>query len=99
MWFITCLEKMNTIAGNIPVFGDVTTWGFYSVKSHAVEALHDNSCDMHEGIYQYACIERYEEGIARFTGDIQWFRWDEDRNGYFEIDTPDLVENCCGFAM
>ena len=98
MWFITCMEKMESERG-LPALGDSVTWGFYANHDDAVRALHDNRTDMHEGIYQYACIERYEEGIAMGTGEIQWFKFDKVRGGYFEIATPDIVKYCCGFAM
>lgn len=98
MWFITCVEKMESEHG-LPSNGDIVTWGFYANRDDAVRALHKNLKDMHEGIYQYACIEQYEEGIAMVTGEIQWFRFDKERNGYFEIDTPDIVRYCCGYAI
>lgn len=98
MWFIVCMEKMELECG-LPVHGDIITWGFYANHDDAVRALHDNRKDMHEGIYRYACIERYEEGIAMCAGEIQWFKFDKVRGGYFEIDTPDIVKHCCGYAM
>lgn len=100
MWFITVIETMDY--GNIDGFGDTgdqRTWGFFENKEDAVDVLHRNATDMHEGYYDYAVIEEYEEGLCPWAENYQWFKYDESRDGYFEIDEPDCVKNICNFAI
>jgi len=99
MWFVTVVEKMEHKYPDFAITGDTRTWGFYSEKSDAVQSLHENRTDMHEYFYDYAVIEEYEEGICNDTGERQWFKWDEERQGYFEIDEPEGVKYICCFAI
>lgn len=100
MWFVTVVETMdyNNAAG-LGDTGEQRTWGFFENKEDAIDVLHRNVTDMHEGYYDYAVIEEYEEGIGCSTGNRQWFKYDNNRDGYFEIDEPYCVKNICDFAI
>ena len=81
-------------------YGDTRVWGFYTDKDAAIEALHFNSTDMNETCYEYACLEAYDEGISNCRPhETQWFKFDHNINGYFEIETPILEKRICGRAM
>ena len=99
MWFITVVEKMDDSCYDWPDNGECRTWGFYYDKEIAVKALHENWTNMREHMYDYAVIERYEEGINNYMLDRQWFKWNEKRNGYYEIDDPDCVKNITCYAI
>lgn len=45
--------------------------------------------DMHETIYPYAIIERLEPGLFPVPKGREWFGWDEEKKGFYEIETPD----------
>lgn len=80
--------------------GDSRVWGFYMNKLDAINALHFNMTDINETSYKYACIEAYEEGISHpIISETQWFEYEREANGYFEIDTPLLEDKCCCRAM
>ena len=64
-------------------------WGYYWRKEDAVRAVHRNVTDMHETIYPYAIIERLEPGLFPVPKEREWFGWDEEKNGFYEIATPD----------
>lgn len=106
MWFVTVVEKMDDDEcasryndyGFVPT-GEQRTWGFYFNREDAVDSLHRNVTDMHEFFYNYAVIEEYDEGISGYTGERQWFRWDHNKNGFFEIDEPSYVKNIHCFAL
>lgn len=93
VYFITVFEKVVKEEPGWPYFGASRVWGFYSNRDVAVRALHENWTDMHETVYDYAVIEGYDEGIshAHDPAEAQWFKWDEDRHGYFEIERPEAV--------
>lgn len=101
IWFITVFEKIVGLSSGLIEFGDRYTQGFYADRNKDVEALHNNCTDMHEGIYHYALIEARDEGIANYhdTGEEQWFMWDSDREGFYEINRPECLDGYCGFAL
>ena len=100
MWFITVFNKIELNSLGWTDFGDSRTWGFYSERETAVQALHENWTDMWETCYHYAVIEFFEEGISHYEfGSRQWFKFDEELNGYFEIEEPQGVKHLCSFAL
>ena len=101
MWFVTVIEKLDTngYGDGFCDTGDTRTWGFYSDVNDAISALHNNRTNMHECFYDYAIIEEYNEGICNGTLRYQWFKWDNERDGYFEIDEPRCVSRMCDFAI
>lgn len=100
MWFITVFQKIEPADNGWPEFGATRTWGFYSKRETAVQALHENWTDMWEYLYDYAVIEKYDEGISHYEhGSRKWFKFDRGSNGYFEIEEPDCVGCLCSFAF
>lgn len=99
MWFVTVVEKIEENKFGFVVFGDDRTWGFFSNKDDAVRVLHNNITDVHESFYEYAVIEEYYEGIGSSTQNRQWFKWNDKKGGYVEINEPICVRNICNFAI
>jgi len=99
MWFVTVIEKMEERYSDFADTGETRCWGFFSDKGKAAQSLHENWFDMHENFYDYAVIEEYEEGLFNDTGKRQWFKWDEERQGYFEIEEPNGVKHTVCFAI
>ena len=64
-------------------------WGYYWNREDAVRAVHRNVTDMHETIYPYAIIERLEPGLFPVPKEREWFGWDEEKDGFYEIETPE----------
>lgn len=92
-WFVTVLEDIENLNG------DQRTWGYYLDKEDAVKSLHKNRTDMRENTYDYAVIECIGEGIVAYVTERQWFEWNEELNGYYEIEEPDCVKNIVNFAI
>lgn len=100
MWFITVFEQVELNDKGWVDFGYQRTWGFYSERERAVQALHENWTDMWETCYDYAVIEKYDEGISHYNfKSRQWFKFDEEHKGYFEIEEPDGVKHVGSFAL
>lgn len=99
MWFITVFQKCESDDLGWADLGAQRTWGYYSERETAVQALHKNWTDMREYLYNYAIIEYIEEGLAPCAINRQWFKWDVERKGYFEIEEPEGVKNLCNFAI
>lgn len=97
-YFITVFERFEA-DGFWPDTGCSRTWGFYSDKETAIQALHENWTDMEETVYEYAVLEGFYEGISHGSGYEQWFKFDCERDGYFEIDKPKISEPFCYWAL
>ena len=65
-------------------------WGYDESFDRLVEALENNYTDIHECTYDWAVVE---EHIMSFfavpTGRFQWFKWNEEKEGYEQCDPPE----------
>ena len=98
MFFITCFSQMKRTRGSFDG-GAVRTFGFYETLDDAERALNVNSCDLHECLYKYAVVEKMEPAIHPYVEQEVWFKWDEDRQGFFRISKPKETEHYCNFAL
>lgn len=99
MYFITVFEGLEPSELFGMVYKDRRTWGYYAEYEQAVSALHLNKADMHEGCYEHALIEKIGEGISANVEEKQWFYWDKNSQGYFEIEEPEYVKRVTNFAI
>ena len=99
MYFITVFEKVEPVDPYSAEFGDRRTWGYYPEYEMAATALHENRTDLHEGLYAYAIIEKIGPGICADVTEKQWFKWNKENRGYFEIDVPECAKHCTNFAI
>ena len=98
-FFITVMRRLDVTELGWPDTGTTRCWGFYCNKETALQALHENWTDMEETIYEYAVLEGYTEGISHMTGYQQFFKYDQEKDGYFEIDTPEGYKHFAGFGI
>lgn len=100
-WFITVMEKIEPDDRYFAKTGSTRCWGFFCNKQDALDTLHNNITDLWEYCYNYAILEPYYEGICGygFGEERQFFKFDRERNGYFEIEEPDCVKHLCGFSI
>lgn len=99
MWFITVMEYLIEDEKFIARHGDKRTWGYYTEKETAVQALHENWTDMREYVYDIALLEKLGPGICPDCEERQWFKFDKERGGYFEIDEPEFIKRIVNFAL
>lgn len=99
MYFITVFEKIEPSDIFFAEFGDQRTWGYYPEYEMAVDVLHENRTDMHETCYGYALIEEIGSGICAIVEKRQWFKWNKEKRGYFEIEEPECVKHLANFAI
>ena len=83
MYFVSTREEDDCKA----LYGGA--WGYYLKREDAVDAVHRNVTDMHETIYPYAIIERLDSGLFPLPKEREWFGWDEEKGGFYEIETPE----------
>ena len=87
MYFVSTLEEDDCTE----LYGGA--WGYFWTKESAVDSVHRNMTDMHETIYPYAIIENLEPGLFPVPKERVWFCWDEDKDGFYEIETPECNNN------
>ena len=99
-WFITVMRKLEKNSKGFLETSCSRCWGFYSNKEDALNTLHENRTDLWETVYDYAVLEEYYEGINNFNFENrQFFRYNKEKNGYFEIEEPSEAKYRAGFAL
>jgi len=100
-WFITVFEYAEIDNLGWPKTGTTRCWGFYTNKEDALNTLHNNMTDLWETCYDYAILEPYHEGICGygFKEDRQFFKYNREKDGYFEIDEPKGFNHIVGFGI
>ena len=99
MFFITVFDDIIPNDDYFVEYGDKRTWGYFPEYEWAAMALHENKIDMHEGCYNYAVIEKIGYGICATVEMSQWFKWNKEKRGYFEIKEPECVKHLTNFAI
>lgn len=98
MYFITCMTRCEKVNGWF--YGGTTRcFGYRETLEDAEEALNENMCDMHEYLYEYAVVEKLGPYIHPYVEEEYWFKWDEDRGGFFRIEKPEVTYNVCNHAL
>ena len=95
------LYDMRTVGDEteMPNFCDKRTFGYFEDYETCTLALHENWCDMREACYQYAVVEYIEQGIHSMAKEIEWFQWDEEKEGFFEIPKPQCTNRTFNHAL
>ena len=99
IYTITMLEKIETDKNGWSNFGSTNIVGYYTDLDKAKEAVTNNACDINETVYDYAVIEKIEEGLYHPSIEALWFKYDKENDSYKPIDTPKEVKNYCGFSI
>lgn len=93
MYFITGVEC------SAERVGACRCWGYYLNKDDAIRALNTNATDMWEFCYDYAVLECYEEGVPAECVGALFFKYDKEKDGYFEIEKPWQFEGLSNFGL
>lgn len=72
-------------------------FGYYVKEEDARIALKNNNCDMHETMYDYAVIEKVEEGIHPISDIVGWFQYNSEANSYEPIEVGRT--GICNYAI
>ena len=99
MFFITCMQNLPDKSNVFAETGAQRTFGFTETLADAERKLNENCLDMHEYLYQYAVVEKIEAGIHPDVLEEVWFKWDEDKKGFYRIKKPNECSCLCNFAL
>lgn len=94
MWFITALASKRR--EHRP-----RCFGYYMLKSEALDAIKKNYGSMDECLYDYLVLEYIEPGIHSIaeSGDQRWFGMSYDGRGWVECERPSQYEGIINFAI
>ena len=65
----------------------------------AEHTLNENRCDMHEYLYEYAVVEKLGPYIYPDVEEEYWFKWDEEKGGFFRTEKPEATYGVCNHAL
>ena len=99
MYFITCFEKCERDEEGEFDGGATRTFGYEETLDEAEAALIFNVCDMHEYLYEYAVVEKIGPYIHPEVEEEIWFKWDEEKQGFFRIERPEATYGVCNHAL
>ena len=76
---------------------DMDVMGYYYDLDTAVQAMHENWCDIQETIFKAGFILCRFPGLYNCVQKVTrlYFLWDEERQGFFEADEPEIFKNSC----
>lgn len=95
MYFLTMIETDR----NFNEYSSSAAIGYFKTYEEVVEILHSNYCDINETCYDYAVVEQISPGLYPHPERTVFFKYDLEKNGYFEIDRPEIFNNMSNFAL
>jgi hypothetical protein len=99
MYFITCFQKYEQTKCGVPDIGSSRTFGYYPYKHWAIEDLHNNNLDIREAVYDYAVVEKIPMGLYQLADETIYFKWNEEKQGFYEIDDVDMQDYFGNYAF
>lgn len=93
---ILLFSKIPTLNSNMfPDWGTMDDVGFYYELETAIQAMHENWCDLREFVFDAGLIVKHLPGLyeSAATENRIYFEWDEDRKGFFEKEEPECLEH------
>ena len=99
IYTILVMEKLESDHLGWPVFGSTRVVGYYSSKEDAIECVKGNYGDIWETCYNYAVVEKIEEGIYNATREREFFKYNEESDCYEPYIEPLFMEHIIGLTM
>ena len=100
IYVIMMLEKLEIDADYwYPDFGSTSIVGWYKDKDVAFEDVVNNALDIRECAYDYALIEESEEGLYTSSRTRWFFKWNDEKQIYEQIEEPKFLHHFSGFII
>lgn len=99
IYTIMVMEKLESTGKGYPYYGASRVVGFYNKREHARECVMGNYGDIWETCYNYAVIEKIEEGLYSDLNDREFFKFDLETRTYKPYPEPDFMNNYVGLTM
>jgi hypothetical protein len=73
--------------------------GYFKEKEEAVYTVENNVCDIFEYTYNYAVIERIEEGLYQVDIEPTFFKYNFEKEAYEECEKPAIIGPYVGLCL
>lgn len=83
----------------MPDLGSTRLVGFFTTLNRAKVSVEHNCGDIWEGCYDYAIIEKVEEGLYGTTHERWFYKYNKAADGYVRIEEPEGFKHFCGFGI
>lgn len=80
----------------LPDTSGFNTTGFYYELDSAIDAMHENRCDIRETVFNYGFILVHWPGVYNNSATEEeriFFEWNEDKEGFYEAEEPFWFED------
>ena len=94
---MTCTKL--EMANRRPTLGSARLVGFFTTLNKAAVAVEYNHGDIWEGCYDYAIIEKIEEGLYGTTHERWFYMYIKTAGKYVRIEEPEGFKHFCGFGI
>jgi hypothetical protein len=99
MYFITILSTLSSDDGKANEVFDWKCVGYVSKFETAEDIVLNNYNDLWQNYYDRCMIEYIEEGIYPKIQKRWFYKYNDDEDGYIQIDEPEMFEHRCSFGI
>lgn len=96
IYTITMIEDLDDDYGTI---GAQRCFGYTTDFEYADSSVKANATDLHEYLYEYAIIEKVEDGLYPCAIERWLYKYDEDNDGFIPIEEPECLKHIINFAI
>lgn len=91
LYFVSVFSGYSVNRLKFPEFKDRCCVGFFEKLEEAEKIVLNNGGDIWETCYDYAVIEKIEYGLYPFSEVVNFYKYDMDKNIYFETELPAIA--------
>jgi len=99
MYFINIVNIYNETQSSKYIEYHALCVGYYAQLEDAIQAITNNSDNIHKSIYNYAVIEQIDQGIHIERQKEIWFKWNDEYKHYEPADKPREIKNIVNISF
>lgn len=73
--------------------------GYFETYEEVIKILQSDYCSFNETCYDYAIVEQIHPDLYLSPEKTIFFKYDPEKNGYFEIEKPKIFNHLSNFAL
>ena len=91
-----CTHITQSVIGKYPILEDAGHYAWYDSFEKAENCVINNLGDIHETIYDYVLIEKYEFNCSNSVALERWlYKFNETTEKYEQIEEPHFFKHSC----
>jgi hypothetical protein len=93
IYLVTVFEKLEECGDLLGTFGDTRSVGWFPSFTLAHSIVVNNTCDLWESSYDYACIEKLSCGLYPSPRERWLYKYSQDTGTYETINAPVFLKH------